>query len=779
MEITVSTCPVYEPGRVTQDTFEDFDDLAAALHGALQPYEAKDQAPLLVPVAEWSTPYRKKENVRTMARVFVADFDDLSDEQADETLAALKGLSCVLYTTWGSKPGHCFRAVIELDRAYPVAEHAHVFATMQSLVPHIDPACKNPDRGYYMPVVRPGREDDAFVESWAGQPVRLTELETAPPAAVLEVRAADPEIVATALEAWTRQRTDTTKKLYARWALALLQDAPKARQVPAGKGQRYKFLVGLAGYLARSFPLTDGIPELFDTAAWEVYVNPDGKYPVEWLARRLGDFQDKERERLEEAAAEKAERIRQQILSATGGERETQCTEEEWNALQAAFAGRAQKHLVLQFDRLFFFLRPDGTYDGGRAWKQNELVAAMRDAFAVWPEPIVEWWYEGSDGRVRVKNERKLREDYSTAARHMVFDVTADRTYYKDGELIVASAKPVVGAVYHTDIQEFILRAGGELLVDACAGLQRLDYPMPVLVMTGAPRTGKTLLAHGHSAVRGGHHMKLEQIAGDHGRFNIELRNNPFLVQDEAAGEVYRRQGTSILREGTITNERYLEQKHVDRVKMRGYVRYIFCANNPHILDTAEGMNADDRAAFAERILHVHFPDEMQAYCDAIQPKIEAEWLKQGRLAEHLLWLGHNWDIKHGGERFLVRGPRTDLHEGLAGGGGGTGDMLYFLLSYLAKPKLAPLLPAEVRDGRLRVHAASIAKQWRKYCESYPPSPNSVTKAVQSIAANRRQRMQFKGKDYNVYQIDVDELRAGNRRFNLLTDDEFSSIFDK
>lgn len=785
--IRVSVTPLLDVRNIEQYEFDSFEQFAAGLEETLAEYPSKEDAPLILPVAEWRELHRAKKNVLRMGRLFFADFDNLTDEQTDEVLAGLEGLSCVLYSTWGAKPGNCFRAVIELDSEYDPAHHLALFENVRQRIPHLDEACKDSSRGFFLPTAQPGQKDQAFVMVKKGAPLALNGLATgpAPAAAVpgptptvdLPLRDVNPDAVHDTILGWSRQTKDTQKRWAAKWALAVLNQKDTGH-VPTGEGRRYKFVTGLAGMLAASFPLDEGVADVFDTETWDTYVSSDGKHPHSRFAQLLFDFQENERERLAAAEAARREEARLRILTATNGQRDQPCTLEEWENLNRIFGGIAKEHLMLRLGSGTYFVRPDGTISD-RVYRDSELIEAVRANLEVmYPPPFLELMYEDERGFPRKKSIRMLRQECSTAVGGIIHDVTASETTYINGELRIASAKPVVKPVYHEDVHEFIKAAGGQLLLDTMAGLQRLNKPMPILVMTGAPRVGKSLLAYGCSQVRGGGHVKLDQVAGDQGRFNIELKNNPFHIQDESAGTAYKKQGTTILREGTVSKDRWLEQKNQDRVQMHGYARYIFCANNEHILDTAEGMNADDRAAFAERIIHVHFPDEMQAWCDANPHRIE-RWVEDKHLAEHLWWLGCNHEIQHKGERFLVRGPKTHLHEGLAAGGNDTGRVLFFLLSWAADNKGSKCvgLPADIVKGRLRIHPASVPKQWDNYCSGFPLDEDRTVKAVRSLAGKGRQKLEFNGKWYHVYEISTDELRAANRRYNLLTEEQFESTF--
>ncbi len=767
------------PGDLDVEELASFDELFSALQEEYKEYDDKNAAPLLSPVAEWSKEYRSNANVRRMGRVAVLDFDT----GTLEPLAAAEGYSHIVYTTHSHTPEvPKYRILLELEDEYPVALHATLWSALRA---HFggsnDKSAKDPSRAYFLPSAKPGRINQGFVTRqhgrlWAlpraplpGQGPLVTE-GAAPPGEPVP----RPQIDVT-LQSWARQGKNLEKKATAQAAKALMQGK---NIIPVGAGQRNTFLASLAGFLAQQFPRGVELSKHFAGIGWDLF-NEDGKYPLSHLDEMVARFQTKQAAESATRAVEHAAKQTEEIKAISLGERDGPCSEEEWDLLQAAFAGRTQRHLILQYGRLHFFLDPGGFYLP-RGYRTEEFHLAMRDHLSLYPPPIVEWYTDDE----QKKSERQMLQDYCTVVNEMVYDLTIEHSLYDAGRLRVACGAPVVRPVFHEDIQYFLQEAGGELLLDVCAGLQRLDEMMPIIVFTGEGRVGKSLILKGHTMVRGTPGLKLEAVVGDTGRFNFALKDNPFIVQDESAGAVYAKFGSSLLREGTTQGERYIEPKGIEKVKLIGFIRYLFAANNDNILDTSEGMGAADREAYAERILHVPFPPSMRGLCDSIKPIIENEWVREKRLPEHLLWLAKNHQIKHRGQRFLVTGERTQLHEGLAGGGGGSADLLYWLLCFCANPAaiVTQGAPIELKDGHLRVNSRAPMKHWEAYLKGdRVPKPHELARALQSVSGNKMQKIIVveagRQRRRDAYEVNIDELRSANRRFRVLTDEEFDELF--
>ena len=324
----------------------------------------------------------------------------------------------------------------------------------------------------------------------------------------------------------------------------------------------------------------------------------------------------------------------------------------------------------------------------------------------------------------------------------------------------------------------WLMQAGGTLLVDMVAGMSRLAEMLPALVLTGDPGSGKTLLALGLGRIWG---SAPNDARDTHTRFNDDqMRRQPITFHDEKAGDAFQREGTSLVRQYTTQGERWVEGKHLPKVRLKGFPRLIFAANNAHILDTQESMTGADRAAFAQRLIHVELkgspPSTLQ---------VKREWLEQNHLAEHAYWLGLNWGIQHPGQRFLVEGPRTALHEGLAGGAGIAAEVVQWLLSYIANPSRVNSTgdcPLEMSAERsyLRVTAAAVLQHWDVYLKSQLPRRTSeVQTALRSISAIGFQKIMASagaGRTLrvNAYDIDLQILRASLDRHHL-TEESFDA----
>ena len=217
------------------------------------------------------------------------------------------------------------------------------------------------------------------------------------------------------------------------------------------------------------------------------------------------------------------------------------------------------------------------------------------------------------------------------------------------------------------------------------------------------------------------------------------------------------------------------------KVALRGYPRLIFCANNQHILDTQESMTSEDRQAFAERLVHIELRDRHATFFKKNLKRIKEDWLGKRHLAQHLLWLGQNHVIKNPGQRFIVKGSHTNLHDSLAGGSGLAAEVVQWLLSYVSAPKQIDSkgdAPIELSKEKhhLRVTALGVVNNWDRYLKTQPPQRTSeVQRALRSISHTGFQRISTKNAGrtsyWKGYEIDLRLLKANLDRHHLTEED--------
>lgn len=787
---------VNQPEALATWTLATFADLAAELTRAAGP-GTKDDSDLLVAVAEWTELRREAGNAKVMARLFIADIDGRADADIDALLGALQGTEIIVYSTHSHRTPrkhglNCYRVLIALDREYSPGQFHRLWdAVNRRLLGMLDPTGRSPEHAYYLPAYPPEYRhvsecwrqegaawsvDELLAEAGPGSQDTLAPPPTSTP--VAQGNAPSSVAMLAQLSSWVRNQQDPERKAVGTAGRDILNGKVG---IQPGKGLRNAFLIKLAGYLAHVWPLAPaaGIVEHFRTVGWDLF-NPDGKYPLTAFAEMVERLQVREHAALAEAqragAAERADAIRR----ATAGARDTPTSDAEVAALTDVFGPTWQQHLLGIHKRDLYFLRPDGTYDPGPVMRDTLFVAA-RDRLAVFGGHV-EYSYEDERGAHR-KTDKAFLEEYGTVVRAVVWDMSYTRGAYepKTETIVFPAATPIVEPVAHEDVHAW-LETLGERLIDMLACMPRFDLMLPALVLTGPASSGKTILAKGIGQIYGSDPLDAE-VAFDH--YNATwLTKQPIVFMDEKVSDAYRKEGTTLVRRFLTCSSRVLDEKYQAKVELRGFARLIIAANNLDVLNTSEEMSAEDREAFAERLVHIDCAPAL-AYLETIgRERIQRDWLNGRAIAEHVRWLAQNWVVRNVGRRFAVGSNHTRLHEGLASRSGFAGDVAYWLLSYLASPERATAahLPLELdRDHcRLRVNSAALVQGWGHYLKDHrPPSPTQISRALRSLSTGARQKILIgsngTSRRLDAYEIDPRLLRTANDQHRLV--DDFDRVF--
>lgn len=763
---------VTEPAALEIWNFETFDSLCEAIEASAAPGE-KDSSDLLVQVADWKSFYRNKANITRMSSIFLGDVDAKTDEEIDDLVSRLD-CSGYLYTTHSHLTPkknclHCYRVVIELDREYEPADFPRVWEAVNHRIGgHLDPNTTTPEKGYYLPAY--SSDCEHLFEScripgriWCVDEL-LSEVGTLSPVAQpSRATGAGPSSLAFAarIKSWTRTK-DPIRKQAAKAARSLIDGR---NEVPLHAGLRNDFLIRLAGFLARTWPSTDPekLAKNFETVGWDLF-NADGKYPLNTLVAMIERLQAAEAEKTASDSAEK-------ILEATCGDRDHPIIREEIEGLKKVFGPAWQRHLIAIHEKNLYLLRPDASYDPHPVHK-DDLFVATRDRFAVFGE-LVEYNYEDERGTHR-KTKNIFLEEYATVVYDVLWDMTLERGGWdaKNHAVLFAAAQPKVESVGHDVIQDWLEAAGGDYLCDWIAESLHFDKMLPALILTGPKSIGKTILARGLGLVFGRDPLDGEVAFSN---FNAtEFCRQPIVFMDEKASSQYRQEGTTLIRKFLTCGSRMLDEKYRARVELRGFPRLIIAANNMDVLNTNEEMSSADREAFAERLLHIDLSGG-QEILRKHRKHIQSHWLNEGWLAEHMRYLADNWEVRNPGERFAVASNHTKLHDSMASRAGYSGDVMYWLLSYLASPERATSghLPIAIVNGKLRVNSTALVQGWGYYLKDHrPPTPSQISRALKSIASPKRQKIKVGGRSLHAYEVDTRLFVSANESYGLVPDIE-------
>lgn len=785
-----------------------FDELVAVLESETSVWDdtgSKDKPsdlPLLLSVAEWKEPYRAKSNVGPMGAIFLADFDGLGDYDLSRVLESVATLNVYLYTSWNHKTAYkdhknCIRLIIELDREYAPEEHETLFAGMNvKFHGLLDPQTKDPSRGFYLPAIRKGFEDEYMSHRFEGEPLNVYEvLALAPPpepkrssSPVGATHVSSLDFYAT-IEEWAQQRKSgfDNKKLKqsAKIAKAIL-DGRKPK-IESGKGQRHGWMLTFSGYLAREWPHAD--PEqlcyLLEGIGWDHFQNgaTEKEHGISKLVEMVTAAQKKHVDKLEASEAEAEERLREEIRRASFGERDVPLTEEE----EANLPEHWRQSLILIYENKYLFMKPNGSYHD-RFYSRSEFIASARDHLMPYYKHGVWLEYFDDKGNTKRKSMDQVLVDYATTLEDAFYDRTLNESKFDPATRVLSlpCCIPQVEPVYHQDVQDWLEFLGGDLLVDMTSGMSRLGEMLPALVMTGTSGAGKTIYALGVGRIWGSSPAEPKE---GHGDYNAkQILKQPVIFHDEKPGQAYIREGTTLVRRFVTESERVLNEKYTVKVACKGFGRLIFACNDLDALFTEERMTAEDKEALGQRLVHIEARPEHAKFCEDNLSTIQKKWIRGNALAQHFYWLGLNWEIKNKGERFLVSTSSTNLHKGLAGTSSDASDVLYWLLCYLDHPDTINSkqgVPIVFEDRRLRVNAKALVDNWSTYLpqSSQVLRPRQIGGALSGISLRHRQKIATKvsGKVVykDAYEIDPDELLAANQRLQVLTQERLAELLGK
>lgn len=183
-----------------------------------------------------------------------------------------------------------------------------------------------------------------------------------------------------------------------------------------------------------------------------------------------------------------------------------------------------------------------------------------------------------------------------------------------------------------------------QLLLDWVASAPDAKKRLPLLVLLGAPDTGKTTLAKGLAMVWSGRFTDIKEIQGDR-RFAPALKTSPVILADEVFPDVLEGVNRVDWIKTTITADtRAVEDKNVKSVLVRGQVRVIHTSNHGNL--DFPVMDTDSQKAMAQRLVVCHAREEAATYMTGLPDEIYNYLTKEGGIAAHALWLNKTRTVK-------------------------------------------------------------------------------------------------------------------------------------
>lgn len=270
-----------------------------------------------------------------------------------------------------------------------------------------------------------------------------------------------------------------------------------------------------------------------------------------------------------------------------------------------------------------------------------------------------------------------LLKDYSTAVDKVVLSYSKQRTEFdaKNNTVYEAIARidKTLVPVYDAEIDGW-LRAlfndRAEECLDWLATFLDFDRATCALYVHGPPSIGKGMLASGIARLWNTVPTPYKELSGD---FQGSLKDCPLIVADEKVPEdPFRENDSSVFRQIIGNGRIKVNAKYKAKANLEGFPRVLITANNADALRIREALEKTDIAAIQRRIGYVKTTEAPREYIEqlahsrgmAAQEYTQA-WVKGGGIAQHILWLHKNREVKPG-DRFMVEGWPSKLTEDMS-----------------------------------------------------------------------------------------------------------------
>jgi len=422
----------------------------------------------------------------------------------------------------------------------------------------------------------------------------------------------------------------------------------------------------------------------------------------------------------------------------------------------------------------FFYVLSGGEYK--KPIPRGSLEVSLPRDLAALPEEYFTWYVPKIDEKgFREKTQKEVLRELGTVAREVVASMMAEGSYYSAEEQTlyeVACPLRKLEPIYDEQIDRWLDLLGGESsgkLKDWLATITNLRHPSCALMITGVSNAGKSMLALGCARLwsTNGYTKMAEAFSN----WNAELQNCPLVVADESLPESFGKPiSTAALRDLISSDRRHLHRKFMPNATLVGALRVMFLANNDDMLRMGdENLGPDALAAVAGRFLHIVAGTEAAQYLVSLGGRHgndglpgTGDWVDGDRVARHVLWLVKNRAVRPG-NRFLVEGQVSAMHQKLAVQGTVPGLVTEFLARYLAAPKNHQVVTKGqavlLQEGKLFANAASISASWGMLIagDRGAPTLQNINKALANLATSKEQvRRKGSGGYCRYWEINVE-----------------------
>lgn len=700
------------------------------------------------------------------------DIDKKPIEHVNKVLELFNNIPTIVYTTYshGHKPGVSLRLLFPFSRPVLAKEWAHYMAGFQAATDGIIDTEKDITRLYFVPTRRPERTD-AFILYSLDKPgvfdvdaaIAIGKAQQGKASAPATKRAAvlpDGQIsqgeefseaalkdVVTTLK---RSGKTTSKELAA--ILQCIVDGT----VYSKDGERDSALYRVSGAIARYFPYTDPeaiaayfVRSLDATNAYHKNgsTDDDVRKLIDKLSRQQAKVQEELQQEADRIEEERASDIRA-LFKRFQVDRQEPYNEDEIQALKDALQARDHADLkrswIIQNGASYYILTRYGYLP---PVSEKALVTAARRDLAPAHTSGVSIYEVTEKGEPARLDAKGLMERYGTVARGTVIDLSAQSSYYDaETQCIIEAPCPLrnITPRFVEGIDEWLFCLAGED-ADAYQRLRRwvafasdLERPCVALYLDGPPGVGKSLFVKGLARLytTGG----APSLGNAIDKFNDGPLHCAIIKADETLPDDMKGISTTKLREFIQNTDRMVNRKNMPIAKMVGAIRLILAANNKHMIETREALEAADIDAIAERILYVKATARTRQYLEERWGDKINDIVAQDLLAAHALWLRDQKPQAEG--RFLVKTGDHTISKALTVHAGDRPVILHWLVSYLLEPQRYDQKGQHrvmVREETLYVQTQALVDHWELYTtNAKAPSTARISSALRAVSTDTR-----------------------------------------
>jgi len=298
---------------------------------------------------------------------------------------------------------------------------------------------------------------------------------------------------------------------------------------------------------------------------------------------------------------------------------------------------------VVNFDKLYW-VRPHDSETFGKPIQASALTVHLDNSFRhCCPEVTPE---DGGPRRllpVQVAEYRIVyhRPDTTFEAREVPNPDGSTRIE----PTLIQGLRSCVAPIYHAEVAEWMQALAGAQVDRLCGwiagcGQSLLDKPWKALLIFGATRIGKSLLAHGLAAIYG--HVSAISQKDAESHFNAELATNPFELVDEHFIKDYT---TDQFRTQISSLSHTCEQKFMPRTTIESAIRMICAFQAKEDFAFSDAPGRADLDAIERRCFFIECPEAANQAAEQALARLgilEDKHAARRKIAEHFLWIQQN-----------------------------------------------------------------------------------------------------------------------------------------